>query len=30
MASEAIKNKNITLAYRIERTIAEIEDDNND
>ncbi len=28
MASEAIKNKNITLAYRIERTIAELEDDN--
>ena len=30
MASAAINNRDIKLAYRIERTIAEIEDDGND
>jgi len=30
MANDAIRNRDIKLAYRIERTIAEIEDDRND
>ena len=30
MADDAIDAKNIVLAYRIERTIAEIEDPEND